>query len=72
MNANLTHGCNLRDALRFARLLGCSIHRPRRTGEVVLSHPALPNTCLRVCGHRKDTSRCLTHWLRRLLDHLAR
>lgn len=61
------HGCNLRQALRSARSLGCRVRCPRRTGEVLVSHPAVPGS-VRVNARRKDAPRALTG----LLDEVCR
>lgn len=62
-------GWNLRDALAFARRLGCEIHCPRRTGELRVSHPSQRRS-VRVNARRKDAPRELTTFLRRVYDYL--
>ena len=54
---------NRRQAIRLARSLGCDVHPPNRTGELVFSHPLLA-WHVRTNGRRKDTSRELMQFLR--------
>lgn len=54
------HGCNLRDALRVARRLGCAITRPRRTGDLLIRPPCAELHPVRVNARRKDSPRALT------------
>jgi hypothetical protein len=66
MRDEIDHGCNLRAALQFARSRGCTVRPVRRTGELLISHPAEPSRRIRVSGHRKDTPRSLTSFLLKL------
>jgi len=60
-------GMNQRAALRIARKLGATVRCVRRTGEIRVSHPALPDTVkFPNSSRRKDSPRSLTQWLRRL------
>jgi hypothetical protein len=56
------HGMNLRDALRAARDLGCSIRSVNRTGEIIVSHPSCAQRIV-VNSRRKDAPRALTAFL---------
>jgi hypothetical protein len=58
-------GMNARDALAYARELGCTVHPRRRTGEIVVVS-RLGTVCIN--GRRKDSTRALTVLLRRLLE----
>lgn len=60
---SITHGMDLKKALRAARRMGCQVEWTG--GDVKLSHSAL-GTTNRVSGHRRCASRYLTQWLRRL------
>jgi len=59
-------GMNLRAFEETARMLGCMIYTPRRTGEVCIAHSAMA-TKLRLNGRRKDTERRAAVWLRTLV-----
>jgi hypothetical protein len=62
----IEHGCNLLVAIRYARDQGCTVSQPRRTGELVVSHPAMSGERVRVNGRRKDAPRALTTFLKKL------
>ena len=67
---SIHEGClNLTEALRLWSRFGGQVSKPRRTGEVVCSHPAVGRS--RVNCRRKDTPRDLLKRLRRLAE-LAR
>jgi hypothetical protein len=66
MKGEIDHGCDLQVALRFARRHGCIVGPARRSGDVFVSHPAVPGRRLRVSGHRKDAPRSLTSFLLKL------
>jgi hypothetical protein len=66
MTAGINHGCDMRRALRFARRRGCLVRPARRTGELLISHPAAPRRRVRVSAHRKDAPRVLTCFLLKL------
>ncbi len=56
-------GCpNLTETLTYLKQFGALISRPRRTGEIVCSHPAYG--AVRANGRRKDTPRALLAMLR--------
>ena len=61
----ISSGASLRDSLALADEFGCTIRKLRRTGEVLVSHPAFVRP-LRINGRRKDAPRCLTVMLRKL------
>jgi len=61
----LVSGMNLRDAIREARRLGCSVERISGTGEIRVFHPEFPKP-IRLNSRRKDSPRDLTAKLRRL------
>lgn len=60
------HGMNLRDALCLWQRLGGRVEEVRGTGELRLVADALPGPSVRLNRRRKDCSRTVTHWLRRL------
>lgn len=60
------HGMDMRDALRAWAAAGGSVEPVYRTGEIRLRHPAIPLP-LRLNGRRKDTPRCLTSALRKIV-----
>ena len=62
----IEHGCNLLQALRYAQDRGCTLSLPRRTGELLVSHPAVLGQRVRINRRRKDAPRALTRFLRRL------
>ena len=72
MTSTIEHGCNLRSALNYACGLGCAIRRPRRTGELVVSHPPAPCERVRLSASRKDAPRALTAFLRKLTGPTVR
>lgn len=57
-------GMSLADAIRLARQLGCDIHQPIRNGELRFSYEGRKN--MNVNGRRKDASRALVSWLRKI------
>jgi len=65
----ITSGCNLLQALRVARELGCTITPVRRTGERRISHPSLRGS-VRVNCRRKDAPRQLTKFLQEVAETL--
>lgn len=66
MRKGITTGGNLRDSLRLAESLGCSVVKPRNNGgEYVVSHPGVRRK-VRLNGRRKDTPRSLTSLLRHI------
>ena len=56
---------NLRDAIRYVRQRGGTVTAPRRTGEVLFRHPGLKRR-VRHHARRKDASRALRVWMRRI------
>lgn len=56
-------GMNLLDAIRVARQRGCEVRPKRRTGEIVFSHPGIPQRAV-VNGRRKDSPRHLIRFIR--------
>jgi len=62
----IEHGCNLLEAIRYAHDRGCTIALPRRSGELLVSHPAVSGERVRINRRRKDAPRTLTRFLRRL------
>ncbi len=64
----ITHGMDLRKALRVAKKLGCCI--VYAGGDVKLAHPEVGSTH-RVSGHRRCAPRYLTIWLLSLIAVLA-
>jgi len=60
----LHSGCSLSSALRISRKLGVRVSRPRRTGELLFVHP--DGGRVRHSANRKDASRALTVFLRRV------
>jgi len=66
MSASRFHcGCNLRQALSYARNHGYTLTNVRRTGELRITHERLPYS-VKVKRSRKDAPRHLTNFLRRL------
>ena len=59
----VTTGMNLRDALREASHLGCTVSCPNRTGEILVS--STNGKRVRVSSGRKDAPRALTTMLRK-------
>ena len=57
---SVTHGMDLRKALKAAKHLGCSTSWSG--GDVKLSHPKVGVTN-KISGHRRCAPRYLTHWL---------
>lgn len=51
-----------RQALAFARQLGCEVAWLQRTGEIMVSHPSILRR-IRINGRRKDAPRKLTAFL---------
>jgi hypothetical protein len=65
------HGCNLREALRYAKKIGCVVESRNGTGEVFVYHPKyLVFGKRRPDARRKDSTRHLTAFLRKLTDAL--
>jgi len=58
-------GCNLRDALEYARHLGCAITDVKKTGELRVGHLLMCKP-VKVNERRKDCPRELSTFLRRL------
>lgn len=50
------------DAVRLAERLGCTVTKPRRTGELRFAHPSVPSS-VRMNGRRKDASRAVKRFL---------
>jgi hypothetical protein len=63
---SISHGCNLLQALRAARELGCIVVDVNRTGEVRVSHHLFSDS-VRVDRRRKDAPRQLTRFLQRVV-----
>jgi hypothetical protein len=63
-------GLSLRQALKAARRLGCSVYKPRKTGEVVVRHDDL-TTRVRINCRRKDAPKQLVSYLRGLQSRSA-
>ena len=63
----MNSGMNLRPALKIARKLACTVEPVRRTGEIRISHPAVPERVL-VNGRRDSCPRSLTTYLKRVAD----
>lgn len=59
----VSHGANRRPVLRAALNLGCTARYVRRTGEIIVSHPAVERS-VRISANRKDSPRALTGLLR--------
>lgn len=59
-------GINRRDALQWAKRLGCEVEPVRGTGEFRVFHPDLPRP-IRINGRRKDAGRALSKALRHLV-----
>jgi len=55
---------SLREALAEARSLGCKIYRPRKTGEVVVSHPE--HGRIRMNSRRADATKRFISFLRKV------
>ena len=55
-------GMNLREAIKAAQELGCTVKVAHRTGELVFSHPRVPKR-VRTNLRRKDTPYTLTTFL---------
>lgn len=69
---SITPGMNCRKALKIAKKLGVTIVPVRRHGELKLKHPALNRMMvISTPGHRKDSPRALTTWLKQLVTALA-
>lgn len=49
--------------------MGCEVEMLRQSGEVRITHPRMSKPCV-VNGRRKDASRYLVVWLRRLVERL--
>lgn len=62
---NLDGNPNLKDALRVALALGCTVAPRRRTGEVVVFHPDWARVVV-MNNRRKSTPRALMVPLRKL------
>jgi len=60
---------NLDKALWLARRLGCTVEPRRRTGEVVVAHPAIPRPVVHN-ARRESASRALTGLLAKLWGRL--
>lgn len=61
-------GSNSRNCIRAAVALGARVAIVRRTGEIRLSHPAVPESVkVPHPARRKDAPRSLTAWLRRVV-----
>jgi hypothetical protein len=65
MSDEIHKNLSLRDALRIAEKLGCTITYPRRHGEVRVWHPSCVNA-LNINNRRKDAAQRLVSLLRRL------
>lgn len=61
--SRISHGANRRAALRAALDLGCTTCHVRRTGEIIVTHPAVERS-VRISANRKDSPRALTGLLR--------
>jgi len=61
----MTTGCGAREAVAYARELGARVQDVRRTGEIRLSHPLIGQR-VTVNNRRKDASRALTSWIKRV------
>ncbi len=62
----VSSGLNRRDLYAFAREHNCRVQHVRRTGEVRLSHPLVPESVL-VNNRRKDASRQATTFVRKVV-----
>jgi hypothetical protein len=58
-------GMNRRNALQYARQMGCKVHHVNRTGEVRITHPSMAKSVL-INNRRKDAPRALTTFLTQL------
>lgn len=64
------HGRNWKDLIPIARKLGVRMEPVRRTGEQRWWHELMVRP-VTFNGRRKDATRALTHWLKRLLDQFS-
>lgn len=62
---SLHKNTSLREAVQRAIALGATVECPRRTGELLFTHPATPKR-VRVNARRKDCPQPLVSWLRQL------
>jgi len=56
---------NLIDAIKLFEAAGGKVSQPRRTGELVFTHPATTRRC-RVNGRNKDVTMALQNYLKKL------
>jgi hypothetical protein len=70
MNAEVSPGMNLREALAEARRLGCTVAAINGTGELSVSHPAWRHH-VKLNGRKKSAPRILTTRLLGLTRPLA-
>jgi len=63
-------GMNRRDAFAEAHRLGCEVYPKTGTGETIVSYPGAGHVV--VNGRRKDASRKLTVYLRRVARYAVR
>jgi hypothetical protein len=61
----ICRGISLRAALRYAERIGCFIRERRRHGELILRHARAVKPFV-TSVRRRDASRALIAWLRRL------
>lgn len=55
---------SLREALAEAKRLGCKVYRPRKTGEVVVSHP--DHGRIRMNARRDDATKRFISFIRKV------
>jgi hypothetical protein len=60
-------GMSLKASLRVARWLGCFVRNPRKTGEVLVSHPRIDRP-VRINNRRRDISRRLLAFLKQVRE----
>jgi len=59
----VSSGMNLREAVAYAKGIGCTVVKLPGTGELMISHPTWDRR-IRINGRRKDAPRALTTALR--------
>ncbi len=65
----IAQGIDMKRAFRLARQMGCEVEMLRQSGEARISHPRISKPCV-VNRRRKDASKDLVVWLRRLVERL--
>ena len=69
MSVELSHGCNLREAVVAARQLGVAVIQPRGTGHLRFAYADLKSVFQHI--GRKDATRAVVRFLRRVMARRA-